>query len=280
MKRLLSFIASLLIACTAVAQVGGISSMTANGPLVLSTFDYTAGAFCSVKWNGLEFIDANDHGRCLQSAMSVDWLGEGYNPTEAGSSPDGNLPRPSSSKVLNYVIGPSTMASETQMAFYRDVNGVKLSNFIHRKWVQVGVPGRPNVVRYQVAFEIPANARHHTAQFEWLTAYLTPTMNKFYKMNPLSGGLSELSDGPGEQEWPVIFSNASGTHAVGVMALKPLVRGGYGRWRPEAMRCSQMCTKWNVVSRYEYPAGTYRMAMVLSFNSLSGVVQDLMGEGK
>lgn len=279
MKRVLSFIASLLIACTAVAQVGSISSMTANGPLVLSTFDYTAGAFCSVKWNGLEFIDANDHGRCLQSAMSVDWLGEGYNPTEAGSSPDGNLPRPSSSKVLNYVIGPSTMASETQMAFYRDVNGVKLSNFIHRKWVQVGVPGRPNVVRYQVAFEIPANARHHTAQFEWLTAYLTPTMNKFYKMNPLSGGLSELSDGPGEQEWPVIFSNASGTHAVGVMALKPLVRGGYGRWRPEAMRCAQMCTKWNVVSRYEYPAGTYRMTMVLSFNSLSGVVQDLMAEG-
>ena len=27
-------------------------------------------------------------------------------------------------------------------------------------------------------------------------------------------------------------------------------------------------------------AGTYRMAMVLSFNNLSGVVQDLMGEGK
>lgn len=278
MKRLLSFIASLLIACTAVAQVGSISSMTANGPLVLSTFDYTAGAFCSVKWNGLEFIDANDHGRCFQSAMSVDFLGEGYNPTEAGSSPDGNLPRPSSSKVLNYVIDKSTLATEVRMAFWKPA--ASAGAYVHRKWVQVGVPGRPNVVRYEVAFEIPANARHHTAQFEWLTAYLTPTMNKFYKMNPLSGGLSEMSDGPGEQEWPIVFSNASGTHAVGVMALKPLVRGGYGRWRPEAMRCSQMCTKWNVVSRYEYPAGTYRMAMVLSFNSLSGVVQDLMGEGK
>lgn len=260
------------------AQVGSISSMTSNGPLVLSTFDYTAGAFCSVKWNGLEFIDANDHGRCFQSAMSVDWLGEGYNPTEAGSSPDGNLPRPSSSKVLNYVIDKSTLATEVRMAFWKPA--ASAGAYVHRKWVQVGVPGRPNVVRYEVAFEIPANARHHTAQFEWLTAYLTPTMNKFYKMNPLSGGLSELSDGPGEQEWPIVFSNASGTHAVGVMALKPLVRGGYGRWRPEAMRCSQMCTKWNVVSRYEFPAGTYRMAMVLSFNNLSGVVQDLMGEGK
>ena len=259
------------------AQVGSISSMTANGPLVLSTFDYTAGAFRSVKWNGLEFIDANDHGRCLQSAMSVDFLGEGYNPTEAGSSPDGNLPRPSSSKVMNYVIDKSTLATEVRMAFWKPA--ASAGAYVHRKWVQVGVPGRPNVVRYEVAFEIPANARHHTAQFEWLTAYLTPTMNKFYKMNPLSGGLSELSDGPGEQEWPIVFSNASGTHAVGVMALKPLVRGGYGRWRPEAMRCAQMCTKWNVVSRYEYPAGTYRMAMILSFNNLSGVVQDLMAEG-
>lgn len=279
MKRLFSFLVALLAAFTVSAQQGSITSMTSKGPLVLTTFDYTAGAFCSVKWNGLEFIDANDHGRCLQSAMSVDWLGEGYNPTEAGSSPDGNLPRASSSKVLNYVVGPSTLATEVRMAYYRDVKGEKVSNFIHRKWVQAGVPGRPNIVRYEVAFEFPAAARHFIAQLELLTGYHTPTLDRYYKMNPLNGALSELSDGPGEQEWPVIFANAAGTHAVGVVSRTPLVRGGYGRWRPEAMRCAQRCTKWNVVSRYEFPSGTYRWEGSLSFNDLSGVVQDLMAEG-
>ncbi len=269
----------LLLSLSAHAQVGSISSMTANGPLVLSTFDYTAGAFCSVKWNGLEFIDANDHGRCLQSAMSVDWLGEGYNPTEAGSSPDGNLPRPSSSKVMNYVIDKSTLATEVRMAFWNPVNGVRTSNYVHRKWVQVGIPGRPNVIRYEVAFEIPADSNHGVAQKEWLTAYLTPSLKYFFRLSP-QGVPVALSDGPGEQDWPLIFSNETGSHAIGVVAHKPLSWGGYGRWRPAAMGCAEQCTKWNVVSRTTMPKGTYRMSMSVSVNTFAGVVQDLMAEAR
>jgi len=271
---------ALSIACgLCSAQTGSISSMTAAGPLVLSTFDHTAGAFCSVKWNGLEFIDAVDHGRCLQSAVSFNQMGEAFNPTEAGGFADGNLPLPSSSVVLNYVIDRATLATEARMAFWNPVAGQKTSSYVHRKWVQVGVPGRPNVIRYEVAFEIPASEVHSVAQFEWLTGYHTPTLNRFYRMNPANGALSELSDGPGEQEWPVIFANASGSHAIGVIG-KPLVSGGYGRWRPAAMRCVQQCTKWNVVSRIDFPKGAYRMNVSLSVNNLSGVVQDLMAETK
>jgi hypothetical protein len=39
---------------------------------------------------------------------------------------------------------------------------------------------------------------------------------RFWTFRPSSGKLEELSDGPGEQEFPVVFSNAGGTHAMGI----------------------------------------------------------------
>jgi hypothetical protein len=57
-----------------------------------------AGAIDYLAWNGMQFINAADHGRELQYAISNQY-GECYNPTEAGSQLDGSGPS-TSSKLL------------------------------------------------------------------------------------------------------------------------------------------------------------------------------------
>lgn len=274
MKRR-TFIAAAL-PLPAFGQQGSITSKTDTGPLVMSTYTATAGAFCSLTHRGVEYIDGKDHGRCLQSAASYDWLGEAFNPTEAGASifTDGGLPNPSSSQVMNYVADDATLATEVRMAFWNPVAGQRTSNYIHRKWVQAGLPGRPRVVAYAVDFEIPPGAVHSIAQLELLTGYMPPRFNKFLALNLATGGLSDLSDGPGEQPHPIIFSTADGQHAMGILSLTPLVGGGYGRWRhPD-------CVKWNAVTRVPSPRGTVRSELRIAVGTVGQVQQDLIAISK
>ena len=64
-----------------------ISAKVYGSQLTISTSARLAGAIGSLTWNGIEFINQDDHGRELQSASSFDGLGECFNPTEAGSGP-------------------------------------------------------------------------------------------------------------------------------------------------------------------------------------------------
>ena len=72
---------------------------------------------------------------------------------------------------------------------------------------------------------------------------------RFWKLLPSSGELSELDDGPGEQNHPVVFTNETGTHAMGVFSPDQPSRGyeeaGYGRFRFKA----EDVVKWNCVFR-------------------------------
>lgn len=266
MKHLIAILtcsATLLATGMASGQQGAITSDTRDGPLTLSTFDYTAGAFCSLTWKGVQFIDARDHGRCLQSASSFDHLGENYNPTEAGASmfTDGLLPAPSSSQLMNYVIDKATLAAEVRMAFWNPVNGRKLSDHVHRKWVQAGLTGRPNVIAYALDFEIPPNEVFNVGQFEVLTGYMPVRFSKFYTLDPSTGAMNDLSDGPGEQNLPIIFATADGKHALGVWSPSGLT---YGRWR------FSDCVKWNAVKRVTNPRGTQRFRV---FNVIGNVLE-------
>jgi hypothetical protein len=240
-----------------------------SGPLTMTAFDYTAGAFCSLTYNGVQYIDAKDHGRCLQSASSFDWLGEAFNPTEAGASmfTDGFLPQASSSKILNGVFGSIRLATETQMAYWNPVAGKALSNHILRKYVEVGYAGMPNLVDYRVQFEIPAGESHSIGQFEILTGYMPTSFSEFYALN--GDTLQPLSDGPGEQGLPIIFATSDGSNAIGVYSTAPLTGGGYGRFR------FTDCVKWNLVTRIANPRGTYRFRMILVVGTVAQVVDGL-----
>lgn len=246
-----------------------VSVATSDGPLSLTATDYTAGVICFITWNGREFLDAKDHGRCLQSAVSFDSLGEVFNPTEGGASifSDGLLPRPSSSRVLNSVASATTLHTETQMAFWFPVNGQRRSGHIVRKYVQAGWAGSPNVISYQIEFEVPAGEVHGIGQFEFLTAYMPLAFGAFYAWDPVTGSLAPLGDGPGEQPRPVVFATADGRHAMGVWSPDDPARlaGGYGRWR------FADCVKWNMVARVPNPQGTLRFHAYLVIGSLAQV---------
>ena len=280
------------VGCTHKAQVSTsasmyISSVVLGHTLTISASPQFAGAINSLIWNGKEFINQDDHGRELQSAVSFDGLGECYNPTEAGSEADGAADS-STSKLLSFTTRGNVLTSSTQMAFWTRVNqpyplgcgtdtGIKvaqntsnLSNHILTKQVTVGFSGIPNAIEYLVTYHVP---EHHTAAtFESLTGYLTKDFSSFWTYEPVAKSLAALSPGPGEQNIPIIFSTADSLYAMGIYSPdlpQPYFSGlGYGRFSFP----SQNTMKWNAVfRRYDTPAGDYSFRLYVVIGSLSDV---------
>jgi len=240
-----------------------ISAMVGGSPLVIQTFSYLAGAIGSLTWRGKEFIDRDDHGRELQSASHFDNLGECYNPTEAGSTVDG----PTSTSILQALNATANvLTSQTQMAFWllpgtnygrpcspsvphtTAQNSHALSNHILDKAVTIGFAGLDHVIEYLVTFTVPANEQHDSAIFEVLTGYMQPEFSSFWRYSPVTGVLSPLDYGPGEQNQPVILATPDGEYAMGVyspdLPQDEFPAAGYGRWSviPDTV-------KWNCVFR-------------------------------
>jgi hypothetical protein len=208
----------------------------------------------------VEFIDSTDHGRCLQSAVSFDWLGESFNPTEAGSVRDGLTSNPSSSQLMEEVTGKDVLATEVKMALWQG----GLSGHILRKWVAAGFGGR-SILRHDITFEPPAGEVHSVAQFEILTGYMPSAFSHFRSYDPATGRLADLSDGPGEQLLPVIFCTADDLNCAAAYSPQTLVGGGYGRWR------FSDCVKWNMVARINWPKGSYRFRVFSVYGTLGEV---------
>src|SRR2546421_10443091 len=86
------------------AQVNGNATISATDPVFgaisVSTSTRFGGAVSSIKWNGKEYINNYDHGRQLQVNMQFFSRYCCYNPYEAGSFDDGQVPT-STSKVLS-----------------------------------------------------------------------------------------------------------------------------------------------------------------------------------
>lgn len=232
-------------------------------PIVITTTSRLAGAIHSLTWDGEEFIDSVDHGRQLQSASNFDcgkkFIPEVFNPTEAGSRAD-HVGDRTTSRLLTLRDGKASLYTQSQMAFWLQPGEKSLGNLAYNespisshyleKRVTIGVAGIAQVIEYDVVFEVPDDEHHTLAQFETLTGYMPPKFAKFYTCDLKNQGkLEPLSDGPGEQTLPIIFSTASGKHAMGVYAIDQPVPGfehsGYGRFRFAAERV----VKWNCVYR-------------------------------
>lgn len=262
--------------------------------IVITTTDRLAGAIHSLRWGGKEFIDSHDHGRQLQSAASFDcaspnaFWAECFNPTEAGSRADGTGGK-SSSKLLRLSAKENELVATTQMAFWLAphekssgrpaLNDTVLSNHQLSKRVQVGHNALKNVIEYEVTFHVPAGERHNYAQFEALTGYMPSEFETFWTFRPNSRKLEKLSDGPGEQEFPVVFSTADGAHAMGVFSPDQPSSGfdnlGYGRFRFH----DEKVVKWNCVFRVRnskgIAAGDYRYRLFVAVGEKEDVRQSL-----
>lgn len=244
-----------------------------DSEIVITTTNRLAGAIHSLTWNGKEFINSADHGRQLQSASNFDlgspFSGETFNPTEAGSRSDGAGPK-STSRLLHLAATKDAIQTTTQMAFWLQPgqksggklakNTQKLSNHLLTKRVKIGYRDMPNVLQYDVTFSVPIGESHTYAQFEAVTGYMPAEFRSFWKFNPQTSQLEELSDGPGEQAWPVILATESGSHAMGIFSPDQPSAGyrnaGYGRWRFQA----QKVVKWNCVFRIRDPTNGIRPA--------------------
>ena len=256
---------------TALMYAPNANMTITNGPLTVRTSAHDAGAVCSVKLRRMEYIDDYDHGRQMQSASSFSGLGEYFNPTEAGSEFTVN-PSPSTSRLLASWQTHDTLATYTQMAFWKPVGGVRLSNHTLNKRVKVLTD---NIIEYSVQFNIPANEVHESATFEVLTGYMPSNFSVFWTYNPITETLGALSDGNEEQSMPVIMSTPDGKHAMGVwspelpQALWP--NHGYGRFR----FIFANVVKWNAVYRFANPSGTYHFRVYVFAGTLHEVT-DLM----
>ena len=270
------------ILATASNSAGNATIRKVAGPseIVIKTTQRLAGAIDSLTWNGKEFIDSHDHGRQLQSASNLDCgtpiQNETYNPTEAGSRKDA-LGASSSSELLEISAAGSELKTKSKMAFWLppgELSGTNpaknttlVSNHLLAKKVKIGYKSLPNVISYDVTFTLPKGEHHTLAVFEALTGYMPAEFSRFLCFK--SGTLEPLSDGPGEQPFPVVMSLPSGTHAMGIFAphqvLADTTGPGYGRDRFEKAKV----VKWNCVYRIKnkeaLPAGenTFRMFVIV-----------------
>lgn len=271
-----------------------IRGKVGSSEIVITTTSRLAGAIHSLTWNDKEFIDSHDHGRQLQSACSFDagskepFWAERYNPTEAGSRNDG-AGRTSSSKLSSLRADGNELRTTSQMAFWLApgqessgrpaLNDQVLSDHILTKQVRIGFKQLANVIEYEVTFNVPKGERHRYAQFEALTGYMPPEFRSFLTFRPLTGKLEPLSDGPGEQQFPVVFATETGSHAMGIYSPDQPSRGyeqaGYGRFRFER----EKVVKWNCVFRIRdvesISTGDHRFKMFVAVGTQEDVRQAL-----
>ncbi|HEY2880931.1 MAG TPA: hypothetical protein VGJ15_00825 [Pirellulales bacterium] len=274
-----------------------IRGQAGRSEIVITTTDRLAGAIHSLTWGGKEFINSTDHGRQLQSACSFDcarpgkFWAECYNPTEAGSRDD-SAGNKSSSKLLRLHADGAELQTTTQMAFWLApgedssgrpaLNEKVLSDHRVSKRVVIGYQQLDNVIDYRVTFTVPEGEQHHFAQFEALTGYMPAEFRNFWKFIPASGMLEEIHGPASEQEFPLVFSNDGGTHAMGIYSPDQPSRGfekiGYGQFRFPA----EKVVKWNCVFRIhpgknedQIASGDYRFQMFVAVGTLDDVKRAL-----
>jgi len=267
--------------------------------IVITTTSRLSGAIHSVMWMGKEFIDSADHGRQLQSAASFDvgsskdFWPEAFNPTEAGSRRDGLGPK-STSKLYGIEARGNKLTTIVQPAFWLNPgelsgkapakNTQVLSNHLITKQVTIGYKQYAHAIEYKTTFSVPKGEKHTLGQFEAVTGYMPAEFSKFWTVDPKTGLMHPLTDGPGEQVLPVVLTTADGQFAMGVWSPDQPSKGyetiGYGRFR----FVQEKVVKWNSVFRVKDPngirAGNYDYRNFVVVGSAQNVRDTIVGLSK
>jgi hypothetical protein len=228
-----------------------ISGIDSN-PVALSIFPTQTGtAISSLRFDSKEFINTWDHGRELQSAFQGDGYGECYNPTEAGSAGDGPFSEKSSSIVLGIEkLSQNILSASSNYAFWLSnksktgacVKGIsplaplpRVSGLIANKRVTIGEFGDSKIIKFELEFN-PNQTFNFGTVIELLTGYLAPEFDQvgYVDTNNLSftsfdqseykslvgmgfpPGSFTLNYRPTHRKDPIVFSNLSGSHAMGI----------------------------------------------------------------
>jgi hypothetical protein len=259
-------------------EVWSISDTYRGDPVTVRASDQFAGAIFSVTWRGVEFIDAFDHGRQLQSAAQFNGLRECYNPTEAGANADGGG-RWSSSRLMSVAAKENQLETRTRMAFWLAPgeaspscpggarNTAALSDHAIAKTVTIS----KNVIANDVTFHVPRS--YERADFEAVTAYLPAQFDTFWSYDPKADVIKPLSTARGSQATPLVISTKDRRFALGVyspsLPQQTHPHSGYGWQRFQTENVS----KWSCVYRLRnVQAGQYAFRCYAIVGSLDDVV--------
>lgn len=254
-----------------------------NGTVTIMADTWSASTVRSLNVRGVEYLAwRNDRGAWLQTALSwgstPEHGGEGINPTEGGSVPDGDGPT-SSSKIISASVNGTVYSATSQLCYWYPYNGQTLSDIVLDKRVELSYGGLWNVIKDSRTCHNPVDREQAT--FEFLTGYLTPAFSAVYKCDP-AGNLTALPYTPSATFDPnalanvylpdcMILATPDGSSAMGI---KPETGGpGTGAW----MGAGNYSNKWSTGgSITPFKAGPYTWTVYVAVGTLEEVRKSLI----
>lgn len=268
------------------------------GGLTIASNGVAGGALWSWVWNGVEFVDTNDYGRLIQSALFYyDSQGRLHNPTEAGDrfgTPSQSAQDKSGSPILNLQITNGTHITRSiPLDFVPENFGgdgnhpVIYPQMSIGKNIQMNYAGKGAVVRYTShvasATAIPATL------FELPTAYLKPAFNRFRFVDAKTGVVTQVypascsntsiqfhTDNPNFSGYGgVIASDASGQYAIGIYGRTNKVGGNiayFDAWDFSSNGCIDATNKISAVRAGPISVGDNAWTVFMVSGTVSDVV--------
>eukprot|EP00823_Brevimastigomonas_motovehiculus_P008153 TRINITY_DN7427_c0_g1_i1.p1 TRINITY_DN7427_c0_g1~~TRINITY_DN7427_c0_g1_i1.p1 ORF type:complete len:442 (+),score=106.78 TRINITY_DN7427_c0_g1_i1:52-1377(+) len=261
----------------------GRKTIMKNGIFISTSIDRMAGGIDSLEWDSFPFVNAWDHGRELQYALT-NGSAECWNPTEAGSQDDCQKSTSSSSllslslstnqdimytsAIPAFWLSPNEKESQPSSICTVALNKQKRSTDILNKTIAIGYKEINNAIQMDATYRVndKDSAAWKMVQIEGPTLYTNEQMVKFYMFDPSSGQLTpQPLQPPTEVPLPLIFSTADSMHAVGCYA--PLSSSSlsssssstlkekdwdsimYARFRFDLSPLQNTCSKWSIVFR-------------------------------
>lgn len=222
MKFLTLIFLALLISCGS----GGSSSTNNeiwtlqgtfnNFPVSISASRDFGGAIYSLRWNNFEFINSDDHGRELQTAWQLDYLGEDENPTEAGSALDKVA---SSTIIKTAAVDERTLTTSAWLAYWYPYKGQVTSYHTLSKTVTLGYKQFSNIIHHEISISLADD--HVYMGVEGLTGYLPKLFTRWFIFDPVTKirtevfGITTMTI----SSLPVIASNQDGSYAISLYHL-------------------------------------------------------------
>jgi hypothetical protein len=292
----------------------GDASVTVNG-ITVATAARFGGAIASLRWNGKQFVNTQDHGREIQTAWQGNDAGECFNPTEAGSANDG-IGLGTTSKVLSTTVTDTSITTVSDPAFWltpgqtsvfcqfnprrrssweggRAVNRTSVSSSIIKKRINIGYLDMPTVLVYDSEITLaPDELAYFPLHFMMLdnpAAYLRREFRYLYRYELTSARLTARTETYRHfveaSPSPIIGATSDDQYAIGLYTLD-IPRNGF----PDAEQrkvLGYVFTDWGTVvslsariravpaSGKTFETGTYRYRTFLAIGRVSEVSASL-----
>ena len=251
--------------------------------MVISAGARVAGAVDSITLDGVQYINACDHGRELQMAITTTY-GECYNPTEGGAmndaggaastsvlqgvNTDGNVLRTTSFPA--FWLWPGTCEAGCGCA----KNTQKVSGYQMDKAIQFNPFGIAHSFYYLADIHIPETVP--ALQLESPTAYMPGNFSKFYTVDPTSGALTAVAS-PGHSCFgsphPVVIATPDDQHAMAAISAQPVSYYGLFDFSDLQPSATQATTKWTIVRRWDSPVAQGTLLNVQTYVCLGSTAE-------